>query len=181
MVRMVVILFTIHYSLFTASAQQLHEYTDEHPLVMVCDWEFPPYEFSNNRGEPDGYNIDLMRLIFERLGIPYRFVMQEWYQAIETFEKREADIIHALAMNYKQRPYVMTRNVAHFYRIKCVRRPSTPPISHISRLGKNDTITVKNNDYASPWSITRPVRPCWACVAASTSTSSGANGPSGGR
>ena len=152
MVRMVVILFTIHYSLFTASAQQLHEYTDEHPLVMVCDWEFPPYEFSNNRGEPDGYNIDLMRLIFERLGIPYRFVMQEWYQAIETFEKREADIIHALSMNYKQRPYVMTRNVAHFYRIKCVRRPSTPPISHISRLGKNDTITVKNNDYA-PYQI----------------------------
>ena len=146
---MVAILFTIHYSLSTASAQQLHEYTEEQPLIIASDWEFPPYEFTNDRGQADGYNIDMLNMILNQLKIPHRFVMQEWYQTIETFEKREADLIHALAANYKQRPYVMTRNVAHFYRVKSARLPGTKPLTHISKLKQGDTITLKNNDYAA--------------------------------
>ena len=147
MVRVVAILFTIHCSLFTAHAQQLHEYTSEQPVTIISDWEFPPFEFSNDNGQPDGYNIDLLNLIFHRLKIPHRFVMKEWYQAVEMFEKREADLIHALSFNYKQRPYVMTRNVAHFYRVKSVRRKGTEPLTRISQLRGGDTIIVKNNDY----------------------------------
>ena len=150
MARVVAILFTIYYSLFTipAEAQQLREYTQERPLVIVCDWEFPPYEFSNNKGKPDGYNIDMYDMIFHRLKIPHRYVMQEWYQAVETFENREADLIIALSTNYKQRPYVMTRNLSHFYRVKSVRLVATKPLTQIGSLTEKDTITVKNNDYA---------------------------------
>ena len=154
MVRMVAILFTIHYSLFTASAQRTHEYTQEKPLIIVSDWEFPPYEFSNDRGEPDGYNIEVLNLILERLNIPHRFVMKEWYQCIETFNNREADLIHALATNYRKEPYEMTTNLILYYRIKAVRLESTPPFPSLSRLSEKDTITVKNNDYG-PLEISR--------------------------
>ena len=149
--RLAALLFALAPLLFppsTVSAQQIHEYTDEQPLVIVCDWEFPPYEFSNDGGQPDGYNIELLDLILNRLKIPHRYVMQEWYQATERFEKREADLIHALSFNYKQRPYVTTRNLVHYYRIKSVRLKATPPLTHISQLAEGDTIIVKNNDYA---------------------------------
>ena len=43
--------------LLTATAQKTQKYTKEHPLVIVSDWEFPPYEFSNDKCESDGYNI----------------------------------------------------------------------------------------------------------------------------
>ena len=58
--RIVALLFIIHYSLFLAPgfAQQIRNYTEEQPLVIVSDWEFPPYEFSNDNGEPDGYNVE---------------------------------------------------------------------------------------------------------------------------
>ena len=144
------VLFTIHSSLFTitAPAQQIHEYTEEQPLVIASDWEFPPYEFSNDKGEPDGYNVEVMNIILDRLHIPHRYVMQEWYMATETFERREADLIFALSFNYMKRPYVMTRNMLHFYRIVAVRRPDEKPLKKISLLGKEDTLIMKANDYA---------------------------------
>ena len=43
--KFLIILFTLHYTLFTASAQGLSEkYNAKHPVVMVCDWDKPPYE-----------------------------------------------------------------------------------------------------------------------------------------
>ena len=163
MVGMLTIVLASHCPLLTApaQAQQLHEYTAEQPLIIVSDWEFPPYEFRNDKGEPDGYNIDLLTLIFRRLNIPYRFVMKEWYQATEAFEKREADLIHALSFNYKQRPYVMTRNMAHFYRVRSVRLRGTKPLTHISQLGQGDTIIVKNNDYVPLQILTNDANPAF--------------------
>lgn len=149
-VSVLTVLFTINYSLFTATtaAQQIHKYTEKQPLVIVCDWEFPPYEFSNDKGEPDGYNIEILNIILDRLHIPHRYVMQEWYMAIETFERQEADLIFALSFNYMKKPYVMTRNLLHFYRIVSVRRPDEKPLTNIGQLGKEDTLIMKTNDYA---------------------------------
>ncbi len=147
-VSMMIIFVMLHGSLITATAQQIHDYSEEQPLVIVSDWEFPPYEFRNDKGEPDGYNIEILNIILDRLHIPHRYVMQEWYMATETFEHREADLIFALSFNYMKRPYVMTRNLLHFYRIVSVRRPDKKPLTKISLLGENDTIIMKANDYA---------------------------------
>ena len=143
-----VMLLTLHGALLTTTAQQRREYTEEQPLVIVSDWEFPPYEFSNDKGEPDGYNIEVLNIILDRLHIPHRFVMQEWYMAIETFEQRKADLIFGLSFNYMKKPYVMTRNLLHFYRIVAVRRPEKKALTQISLLGKGDTLIMKTNDYA---------------------------------
>lgn len=143
-----VVLFVLCSPWLTATAQQIRKYTEERPLVIVSDWEFPPYEFSNDKGEPDGYNVEVLDIILDRLKIPHRYVMQEWYMATETFERRDADLIFALSFNYMRRPYVMTRNLLHFYRIVAVRRPETTPLTNLSRLGENDTLVMKANDYA---------------------------------
>ena len=141
-------LFMLHSTLLTTTAQQIRKYTEEQPLVIVSDWEFPPYEFSNNNGEPDGYNIEVLDIILNRLHIPHRYVMQEWFMATETFERREADLIFALSFNYMRKPYAMTHNLLHFYRIVAVRRPDEKPLTKIGILGKEDTLIMKTNDYA---------------------------------
>ncbi len=143
-----VMLFMLYGSLMTVTAQQRHEYTEDQPLVIVSDWEFPPYEFRNDKGEPDGYNIEVLNIILDRLQIPHRYIMQEWYLATETFERREADLIFALSFNYMKRPYVMTRNLLHFYRIVAVRRPEEKPLTKINSMGVKDTLIMKANDYA---------------------------------
>ena len=133
----------------TAEALFIREYTEDHPLTIASDWEFPPYEFLNDRGEPDGYNVEVLDLILTRLEIPHRFVMKEWYQCTETFEKREADLIHALAFKYKQRPYVMTQNMITYYNLRVARLKKTPPLTRIEKLTEEDTLILKKNDYAA--------------------------------
>ena len=131
-----------------ARAQLSQKYTEERPLIIVSDWEFPPYEFRNDKGEPDGYNVEILNLVLDRLGIPHQFVMQEWYQATKTFEEHKADLIHALTGIYNNAPYVMTQNMITYYQLKAVRRKSQTPLMRISQLTADDTLMVKKNDYA---------------------------------
>ena len=132
-----------------ANAHLSREYTEDRPLIIVSDWEFPPYEFRNDRGEPDGYNVEVLDLILERLEIPHKFVMQEWFMCTKTFENREADLIHALSYMYKKRPYVMTQNMITYYPLRSVRRKSQEPLTRIGQLSFGDTLMLKNNDYAA--------------------------------
>ena len=127
----------------------IREYTEENPLVIVSDWEFPPYEFRNDKGEPDGYNVEVLNLILNRLNIPHKYVMQEWNKCTGIFENREADLIHALTFMYAQRPFVMTQNMITYYNVKAARLKTTPPLEKISQLSDTDTLILKDNDYAA--------------------------------
>ena len=132
-----------------AHALYIREYTEERPLIIVSDWEFPPYEFRNDKGDPDGYNVEVLDLILNKLGIPHKYVMMEWSKCTGTFEQREADLIHALASVYNHRPYVMTQNMITYYNVRAARLKSTPQLERIGDLGENDTLIVKDNDYAA--------------------------------
>ena len=142
-------LLTAFCNILPAEALFIREYTEDRPLVIVCDWEFPPYEYRNDKGDADGYNVAVLHTILDKLKIPHRFEMKEWYQAIETFNSRQADLIHALAFAYNERPYVMTQNMITYYNVKIARLKGTKAITKLSELGPEDTLCVKKNDYVA--------------------------------
>lgn len=142
-------LLTAFCNILPAEALFIREYTEDRPLVIVCDWEFPPYEYRNDKGDADGYNVTVLHTILTKLKIPHRFEMKEWYQAIETFNTRQADLIHALAFIYNERPYVMTQNMINYYSVKIARLKGTRAISKLSDLGPEDTLCIKKNDYVA--------------------------------
>ena len=131
----------------SAKAEYLREYTKEKPLVIVADWEFPPYEFRNDVGEPDGYNVEVLDAILGKMKIPHIYVMKEWYLATQAFDNREADLIHVLKYKYDRPPYYYTHNMITYYNVRAVRLRSTRPLKRISQLGEGDTLTLKKNDY----------------------------------
>ena len=124
-------------------------YTEEHPLLIVCDWDFRPFEFVDVQGKPAGYNIDVLNLILNQLNIPHRFIMQEWHVATDMFKKRQADLIHALFYFYKDHPYVATHKYINYYNLKTVRRADVPPLIRLHDSQHIDTVLVKENDYAA--------------------------------
>ena len=131
------------------AANEFPEYTDEHPLVVVCDWDFRPFEFLDSEGQPAGYNIDVLDMIFERLDIPHKFVMQEWHVATNMFQHREADLIHALFYFYKNHPYVSTHKYLNYYNLKVAHRLDVPPLKPLHSLEPTDTVLLKKDDYAA--------------------------------
>ena len=130
----------------TLSAQLDGRYNSARPLVIACDWEFPPYEFSNNEGQPDGINVQVMSAILTEMKIPHRFVMKEWYQAAADFERHRADLIFDPVFRYRSQPYYASRSVMSYYNIKVASRKDTPPIDSVSQLDKTSRLVLKKND-----------------------------------
>lgn len=133
----------------TVVAKDFYGYTEENPLIVACDWDFRPFEFLDSEGQPAGYNVEVLDIILNRLEIPHKFVMQEWQAASDMFVKHEADLLHALSIYYKERPFLQTKKYVNYYNLRAVRRVDTPPFSSIDNTSKGVKVGVKKNDYAA--------------------------------
>ena len=145
--RTLIILLAVHCQL--ANAQQYSDYDADHPVIIVCNWDFPPYEFNNDSGRPDGFHVQLLSTIFSKLKMPFQFVMKETLQAQEAFEHREADLFIDPMYKYHGRPYVLSRNVLNYYKVRIVTAPGTPVITRLSQLTTADTLVLKEDDYST--------------------------------
>ena len=46
------------------------QYTKANPLVYEDAWDLWPYVFLNEHGEPEGFNVDVLKQLFKDLKIP---------------------------------------------------------------------------------------------------------------
>ena len=147
--RVVILIFCLFTLSAPLSAGNTFGYTEEHPLVIVSDWDFRPFEFVNVEGQPAGYNVDVLNLILDKLDIPHKFVMEEWHIATKMFKKRDADLIHALYTFYQEAPYVSTHKYINYYNLKLARRADAAPMTRLGNLQPDDTLLLKKDDYAA--------------------------------
>ena len=101
-VIVLLVLLTFHFSLFTSTAQNTfqREYTQEQPLVYEDAWDLWPYVFLNDEGVPTGYNVDLLKMIFEDLGIPYTIQLKPTSQALEDLREGKSDLMLGMVANF---------------------------------------------------------------------------------
>ncbi|MEG1905135.1 MAG: transporter substrate-binding domain-containing protein, partial [Bacteroidales bacterium] len=71
--------------------------SEKKKLLINFDKEFPPFEFINDDGEPDGLNVELFREIMKRLNQPYEFSMANWGEIVNDFEAGKTDLILGIA------------------------------------------------------------------------------------
>ena len=92
---------------------------DTREIIIRGDSAFPPYEFINDKGEPDGFNIDLTRAIMDELKLPYDLQLEDWSDILQQFEKGEIDLITS------KRP-VQTEQSPQLYKLQ-IRLPERCP------------------------------------------------------
>ena len=100
--RLSSLLFVTFLSLTTMAAKNdsTRVYTEQNPLVYEDAWDLWPYAFFNDNGEPDGFNIDLIRLIMKELNIPYIIKLRPQQQAFEDLRDRKSDLMLGLAVGF---------------------------------------------------------------------------------
>lgn len=81
---------------YAAKDPRLAEYTVEHPLIYEDIWDLPPYTFLNKDGEPDGFNIDLIKIIMRRLDIPYIIRLKPTERAYEDLRDGKSDLMFGM-------------------------------------------------------------------------------------
>lgn len=121
-------------------------YDERHPVIIAGDWDKPPYEYQNDKGEPAGSNIDVMRAIMKQLGYPCKFILKEWGNALKAFERGEADLILANAQRYLSAPYFHSRNIINYYRMRALMLGDTVPPLSIKQLIEGGVV-LKPSDY----------------------------------
>ena len=91
------LLVACHLSLGIAHAQQDKDsiivYSDKRPLIYEDAWDLWPYVFLNENGEPDGYNIDLLKMIFKELDIPYEIRLRPTLEAQKDLKEHKSDLM----------------------------------------------------------------------------------------
>jgi len=60
------------------------------------DLYYPPYEFLNSQGEPDGYNTELTLAIAEVMGMKVEFVFDSWSSVRSQLDTQEIDILQGM-------------------------------------------------------------------------------------
>ena len=135
------------------------KYTKERPVVIITDWDFAPYEYLGESGEAEGYNIDLVRLIFEGLNIPYTIVQNNWHTNIATFNSREGDLIISIPSVHSDSLICVSRMPLHYYHLAVATRRREAPLKPLQQLTAADgTLAVKEGDYAAHYLKEHPCR-----------------------
>ena len=96
------LLFSVHLSLVVAFAQSdtTRVFSESSPLIYEDVWDLWPYSFLNDNGDPDGFNVDLIRLIMKELNIPYEIRLKPSSEAFRDLKERKSDLMLGLAVGF---------------------------------------------------------------------------------
>lgn len=129
-----------------AGAVLADRYDEQHPLVIVCDWDMPPGEFLDENGQPAGYIVDLMNAIFKQLGIYHVFEMREGVVARDIFRKHDADVIVAPADVLKLLGGRISTSVISRYHYKVLMRSNEPEIKSLRDIKPSQTVVLRKGE-----------------------------------
>ncbi len=60
-------------------------------LIFRGDHNYPPYEFMNAQNEPDGFNVELLRVVATRMGLLVNIDLGPWHEVRTQLENGEID------------------------------------------------------------------------------------------
>jgi PAS domain S-box-containing protein len=114
-------------------------------LIAGGDSEYPPYSFLDEKGNPSGYDVDLMRAVAKELGILIDIQLKPWSDVMTDLKENRIDFIQGILKNKQREKYLIfsTPNALASY-VVFARKGTIIP-EDISRLtGK---VIIQENDY----------------------------------
>ena len=131
----------------SAQGDSLRTFTEERPLVYEDAWDLWPYAFLNDKGEPDGYNIDLIGLLMNELGIPYTIKLKPAQESFEDLKAGRSDLTLALSVGFHDEYGLYGENAITLF-TQSVATPKGKPvmIKNFHDLGKEGVSVVVNEN-----------------------------------
>lgn len=68
-------------------------------LIIGGDSDYPPYEFINKDGLPDGYNVELSRTVSKMIGMEPEFRLGKWSLVRSWLEDGSIDLVQGMAFS----------------------------------------------------------------------------------
>ncbi|MCX8110534.1 MAG: transporter substrate-binding domain-containing protein [Syntrophorhabdaceae bacterium] len=103
------LLFQILFCIPYIQAKDVHE---KKQLIVRADHNYPPYEFIDEKGEPQGFNIELIKAVAEIMGLDIKISLGPWNEVRTQLEKGEIDILAGMTYSV-ERDRVVDFSVPH--------------------------------------------------------------------
>lgn len=104
-------------------------FTKEAPLVYEDAWDLWPYAFLNEHGEAVGYNVDLLKLIFERLRIPYVIKLKPGIDALNDLKAGRADLMLGMDASFHDEFAGYGQSVIQIFTHSVLHRKDETPVA----------------------------------------------------
>lgn len=109
-------------------------YASEKTIIVGGNGNYPPYEFIDEEGEPNGYNVELTRAIADVMGMKVEFDLGDWSVVRHALEEGEIDVLQG--MSYSEgRTKVVDFSIPHtIVNHSIYARNGVPPIASLEEL-----------------------------------------------
>ena len=149
--RILLILTAYLLSLTAAPAQETDSvkvFTKENPLVYEDAWDLWPYAFLNENGEPVGYNIDLLKLIFKELDIPYIIKLKPTGEALNDLKSGQADLMCGMDAHFHDDYALYGKSVLQLFTHSIVHQKGIKPVIREVEDLANYRVIVHNGSFS---------------------------------
>ena len=149
--RIWLILITYLLSLTATSAQESDStrvFTKDNPLVYEDAWDLWPYAFLNENGEPVGYNIDLLKLIFKELDIPYIIKLKPTSEALNDLKAGQADLMCGMDAHFHDDYAMYGKSVLQLFTHSIVHQKGIRPVIYEMEDLANFRVIVHNGSFS---------------------------------
>ena len=157
-VRLILLLLICQFPTLNVSAQQTDTtrvFTTDHPLVYEDAWDLWPYAFLNENGEPVGYNIDLIRLIFKELNIPYTIKLKPTSEALNDLKAGHADLMCGMDAHFHDDYGMYGKSVIQLFTHSVVHQKGVKPVVNGVKDLANHRVIVHSGSFSHHLMIRR--------------------------
>ena len=148
MARTAILMIFIICCLMVTAKDNKGKYSTQAPLTLVCETEFYPFEYRDENGNPDGFNIQVASKILANLRIPYHINMTTRMEANRAFYGNQADLIITAPTDHIPGVYYSKTKLAR-YKIMIAYTKGKTPIKSLKELKPNDIVIFKEGNYCA--------------------------------
>ena len=130
------------------TADTTRVFTEEHPLIYEDAWDLWPYVFLNENGEPDGYNIDLLRMIFKRLDIPYIVKLKPTLEAQADLKSGKSDLMLRMDASFSRGNSLYSKTIVQLFTHSVVSPQSMEEVLHTGKDLKGHEVIVHEGSFS---------------------------------
>lgn len=115
----------------------------EKVIRISGDADYAPYVFINHQGEPDGFSIQLLKVIMKRLHLRYEIQLKELANAMKDLREGRADVISSVGFIRGQHENLYFTQAHSIMKPNFVRRKDTPMYT-LRDLNTHAIVTLKD-------------------------------------
>lgn len=116
------------------------------PLIIKGDYNYPPYEYLNNDGQPEGFDVDIIRGVAKEMGLKVTIELEPWNRVREQLETGKIDALMGM-FNTKERDKRVDFSIPYFIASYAVFSRDLSDINSLED-SYNKAIIVQNGDLA---------------------------------